>query len=753
MLRISNISISFIILLSFLILDANLVFAQEVDSAIIPAIDSSKVTLINAVYPDTDSPTTTSYHQTAGEKLDKPFKVQVLYNDEVPMEGWPVYFSVISTPTKAKGTNITDIVVFTDTNGFAETYGIVGSKSGNYEFAARIKNGSDQNDIIYFRAYARSTSWVFYLVSGLVGGLGLFLFGMGMMSDGMKKTAGGRLRTLLGTLTNNRLVAVAVGTFVTMIIQSSSATTVMIVSFVQAQLMTFAQSLGVILGTGIGTTITAQLIAFKLTDFALIIIGVGFGMMFLFKSKKLRNIGEIVLGFGLLFFGMWVMSNAMEPLRTYEPFINLLLELENPVLGIIIGAAFTAIIQSSSAFTGIIIVLGSQGLITLDAAIPLILGTNIGTTITAALASIKTNREAKRVALAHTLFRVFGVLLFVWWIPYYADIIRSISPTGMAGLTGTAHLAEVVPRQIANAHTIFNVALTLIVLPFTTQAAKFIYKLLPDKAEPEEEGEFKTKFLEESLISTPTLALSLAKAETIHMANNVKEMVDKILQPFFKYNEDVLEDIRDKEAEVNFLNVHINKYLMKISQESLAEERTDEIFQIMHSVTELEHIGDIVEKRLIPLAEKKMNLNVEFSKEGQDEIKDYHLRTIKQIARSIEVFKDVNLKDAKRMEKKYKKYRLMEMDLRRTHFERLRSDIPETVATSEIHLELIELLKRISSHATNIARSLLELKSEIEKEVTLKVQLSQLEKKKKKIIGPEQNEVNGNDSKKNIDEQ
>ncbi|MBT8382072.1 MAG: Na/Pi symporter, partial [Ignavibacteria bacterium] len=709
MLRISSITISFINLLLFLNASTNLVFAQEVDSTIIPAIDSSKVILLNAIHPNTDGPVTETYHQTAGEKLEKSFKVQVLYNSEKPLEGWPVYFSVISTPTKAKGTNLTNIVVFTDTNGFAESSGIVGSKGGNYEFAARIKNGSNQNDIVYFKAYARNASWVFYLISGLIGGLALFLFGMGMMSDGMKKTAGGRLRTLLGTLTNNRLVAVAVGTFVTMIIQSSSATTVMLVSFVQAQLMTFAQSLGVILGTGIGTTITAQLIAFKLTDFALIIIGFGFGMMFLFKTKKLKNIGEAVLGFGLLFFGMWVMSNAMEPLRTYEPFINLILELENPVLGIIVGAAFTALIQSSSAFTGILIVLGSQGLITLEAAIPLILGTNIGTTITAAIASINTKREARRVALAHTLFRVFGVILFVWWIPYYADIIRSISPTGMAGLTGTSYLAEVVPRQIANAHTIFNVTLTLIVLPFTTQVATLIYKLLPDKPELEEDGEFKTKFLEESLVSTPTLALSLAKAETIHMANNVKEMVEKIIQPFFKYDEDVLEDIQNTEAEVNFLNVHINKYLMKISQESLAEERTDEIFQIMHSVTELEHIGDIITKRLVPLSEKKMNLNIEFSKEGQDEIKDYHLRTIKQISRAIEVFKDVNLKDAKRMEKKYKKYRLMEMDLRRTHFERLRSDIPETVATSEIHLELIELLKRISSHATNIARVLLEL--------------------------------------------
>jgi phosphate:Na+ symporter len=492
--------------------------------------------------------------------------------------------------------------------------------------------------------------------------------------------------------------------------------------------MTFAQSLGVILGADIGTTITAQLIAFKLTDYALIVIGFGFAMIFFLKSKKLKNIGESIFGFGTLFFGMWIMSNAMEPLRTYEPFLNIVLELENPLLGILVGTAFTALIQSSGAFTGIIIVLGSQGLITLEAAIPLLFGANIGTSVTAALASINTCREAKRVALAHTLFKIIGVLIFVWWIPSFANFVRWLSPAGTEGLTGTGHLAEVVPRQIANAHTIFNVGLTLIMLPFTNQAAKLIYKLLPDKAEPEKESKFHAKFLENSLISTPTLALSLAKAETLRMANKVQQNVENIIQAFFKNDEKLLDHIRECETEVNFLNVQINKYLTKISQQSLAEERIDEIYQIMYSVTELEQIGDIVAKGLIPLAEKKMMLNFNFSKEGEEEIRDYHLRTIKQISRSIEVFKDLNLKEAKRMEKKYKKYRLMEMDLRKTHFNRLRSDIPETIATSEIHLELIELLKRISSHATNIARSLLELKSDKEADVMLKAEPANIKK-------------------------
>ncbi|MEN8192484.1 MAG: Na/Pi symporter [Bacteroidota bacterium] len=721
----------FITIVIILLLLQNTILCVETDSLNTVQIDSTKLVLINANDPSGNGPLTQTFHSTAGEIIESPFRVRVLYNSTNPIEGYPVYFNIISSPKKSKGTKLSEVLVYTDENGYAETYAVLGSKNGDYEFSARINNHIGENDIIYFKAYARKGNWIFYLISGLIGGLAIFLFGMEMMSDGMKKTAGTKMRSILGTITNNRLVAVGVGTFVTMVIQSSSATTVMLVSFVQAQLMTFAQSLGIILGADIGTTITAQMIAFKLTDYALIVIGIGFTMTFLSKSKKIKNVGEAILGFGLLFFGMWVMSNAMYPLRTYEPFIQLLLHLENPLLGILIGTIFTALIQSSSAFTGIIIVLGSQGLITLEAAIPLLLGANIGTSITAGLASLNTGREAKRVALAHALFKVFGVVLFAWWIPYFADLIRTISPSGSANLSGTALLAEIVPRQIANAHTVFNVALTVIVLPFTTKAARWIVKLLPDIEESEEESQYKVKHLEESLISTPSLALNLAKAETIRMATKVQSMVEKVIHPFFSYDEDTLDEINEQETEIDYLNSQIAKYLMSISQESLAEERSDEIFQMMHTITELEQIGDIVDKRLIRLVNKKNDLNAHFSKAGEEEIRDYHVRTMKQISRAIDVFKDVNLKDAKRMEKKYKKYRMMEMDLRRTHFDRLKDDVPETVATSDIHLELIELLKRISSHATNIARTLLELRSEKEEEANLKARLSDIEKHKR----------------------
>jgi len=651
-------------------------------------------------------------HLTVGQKAKQPIRAQALWNDGSPIQNRQVVFSIIKMPSGSKGHFLQTDTVYTDEKGIAKNYITMGSKVGAYEISARILNCQAENDIVFYRLHARKSNWVLFLIMGLIGGLALFLFGMEMMSEGMKKTTGGNLRTILSTLTNNRFIAVGVGTFVTMVIQSSSATTVMLVSFVQAQLMTFAQSLGIILGADIGTTITAQLIAFKLTDYALMMIGVGFIVMFLGKSQKYKNIGETILGFGLLFFGMKIMSDAMYPLRTFAPFIDMLLKLENPLLGILVGTIFTALIQSSSAFTGIIIVLATQGLVTLEAGIPLLFGANIGTSITAFLASIKASREAKRVALAHTLFKVFGVLLFFWWIPSFAEIIRWVSPAGASGLSGLEHLSEVVPRQIANAHTIFNVSLTVIVLPFTTYAANWVTKLLPDLPEGEEESLYKTKFLDESIISTPALALSLAKVEIIRLSNKVLKMVEKIIDPFLNGSYETLDEIALNENEINFIEAKVTRYLTKISQQNVGSERINEVFQMMHTAKELEQIADIVSKNLKELAQKKLESNSQFSKEGQAELIEYHTKTIKQINRSIEVFKDVNLEKAQEMEKKYKKYRLMEMELRRTHFARLQQEIPETVATSEIHVQLMELLKRISSHATNIARILLEPKKE-----------------------------------------
>lgn len=654
---------------------------------------------------------------TAADTLRKPFTVFVVDSSNKSVPNIPIVYGIISQPENENRTKIHNRLVYTDSTGVAHTNITLGEKAGTYIFSARIKSyhNHDKTEPIYLTIKARETNWVFILTSGVIGGLGLFLLGMHMLSTGLKKTAGNKLRTILSKVTNNRIVAVGIGTLVTMVIQSSSATTVMLVSFVKANLMTFTQTLGIILGAAIGTTITLQLIAFKITDFALLIIGIGFVFYFFSNSKKFRNIGESILGFGILFFGMYIMSDAMSPLRTYQPFINVLLELENPLLGILVGTLLTALLQSSSAFLGIVLILSMQGLVTLDAAIPLIFGANIGTSITAILASINANRDAKRVALAHTLFKVVAVAIFIWFIPAFSEFTKMISPS----IESTEILAEansVIPRQIANAHTVFNVLFTILFLPFLTPIAKIIHKILPDKPEVVV-SPYKTKFLEESLISTPALALNLAKAEVLNFAEKVKLMTEKIIIPFFEDKPEILSEIKEMEKEVDFLQFKTAKYLTRISQQDVQEEIAEESFQILQCSAEFEFIADLISSRLRTLAKKRLKYNLRFSPEGQTELAKVHLRSVKQVARAIEVFKDTSFERGKKLERKYQKYKAGELDLKRSHFERLRQDIPESIQTNELHLELIDLFLRINRHAAIVGRIMMgEVESEEETE-------------------------------------
>ncbi|MBA1444494.1 MAG: Na/Pi cotransporter family protein [Chromatiales bacterium] len=293
----------------------------------------------------------------------------------------------------------------------------------------------------------------------LFGGLALFLFGMEQMSEALKAVAGERLKLILAKLTTNRFMGATTGAFVTAIIQSSSVTTVLVVGFITAGLMSMSQSVGVIMGANIGTTITAQIVAFKVTKAALLMVGVGFSMLFISKQDKIKQYGTMLMGLGLVFFGMSVMSDAMQPLRTYQPFLDLMIQMENPLVGILVAAAFTGLIQSSSATTGIVIVMASQGFITLPAGIALAFGANIGTCITAMLASIGKPREAVRAAVVHVLFNIAGVLIWVLFIDHLANWVTALSPVHPE-LSGVDRLGAETPRQIANAHTIFNIANT-----------------------------------------------------------------------------------------------------------------------------------------------------------------------------------------------------------------------------------------------------------------------------------------------------
>jgi phosphate:Na+ symporter len=565
-------------------------------------------------------------------------------------------------------------------------------------------------------------SWGFLLI-GLFGGLAFFLYGMEKMSEGMKKSAGNQLRNILAALTRNRIIGLFVGAFVTMVIQSSSATTVMLVSFVQAGLMRFAQSLGVILGADIGTTVTAQLIAFKLTDYALLMCAIGFACRMMGKTEKIRTSGEIILGFGILFFGMKLMSDAMKPLRDLPEFIQLLKELENPLLGILVGAMFTALVQSSSAFTGLIIVLAQQGLIGLEAGIPMIFGANIGTCVTAGLASIGATRDAKRVALAHVIFKIAGVLLFVFWIPYFAHLIR-----WMTDLSGSGSA-----RQIANAHTLFNVGLGLFFLPLTSIFAHLIEKILPEKPITKEIGEV-TWHLDENKIVTPAIAIDLIRTEMSQTAKLVGRMLRASIVPFMsderlisKETADMdeanmlvseipthdeffpeislVEGIQMREKKVNFFQEKIKNYLISISREEITDDESNEIYGMIAIVKDLESIGDLIHRNILPLMDKKRALEVDFSEEGKEELMIYHAKACRQLQRLKEAFAERDPSTANKIMAKERKYLDLELQYRIRHLERLKHARKESVETHEVHVELLDLLKQIIVYCANIAKT------------------------------------------------
>ena len=542
----------------------------------------------------------------------------------------------------------------------------------------------------------------FLIIIGLFGGLGMFLYGMEMMSDGMKMTAGNSMRAILKKLTSNRFIAVFVGAFITMIIQSSSATTVMLVSFVNSGLLNFVQALGVILGSNIGSTVTAQIVAFKVTDYALLLIAVGSIMTLFSKKDSAKHIGFVILGFGLLFYGMKVMSDTMKPLRTDPTFNSILTSFENPFLGILAGAIFTALIQSSSATTGIVITLASSGSITLEAGIPLILGANIGTCITALLAGLKATRDAKRVAIGHVLFNVIGVLVFCFWIPTFADLV--------------AQTTDNVPRQIANAHTIFNIVSTILFIPFAPFISKTIIRYFPDKEKLRNIEKPAILNLDEKVLSYPTAAINNAQAEISGVVGLTERVVGSLVSPFItdKDQSDVenpelnlITGLHQRLEKIKYLNDNISNYLIKISQQDLTSHQSREVFALVSATNYLNSINDTVKVKFENLIGKKESLDEGFSDAGQEEILVYHAKLLKQIKRLNKYFVKYDRAKATKIMKKGKKYKSLEEKYRLEHFKRVSGNISVSVATHQLHVELMDMLKQINTFIELIASTLL----------------------------------------------
>jgi len=547
--------------------------------------------------------------------------------------------------------------------------------------------------------HSLSGSSLVLLISGMVGGLGIFLMGIKMMSDSLTKSTGDKIRDLLARLTHNNLVAFLIGIITTMIFQSSSATTVMLVSFVNSRMIKFRNTVAIIFGAAIGATVTIQLIAFRLTDYALSIIAIGFIFYVFTRKQNLKSISITILGFGILFLGMNLMSESMEPLKNSEWFTRMLLNLEQPAPGILIGAALTALIQSSSAFIGILIVLSGQGLISLNAAVPLLIGANIGTAITAIIASTGGSRESKQVALAHTLFKITGALIIVWFIPPFVRFIESLTPDE----------GSTVARQIANAHTVFNAIIALLFLPFTNLYVRLIQKILPHREEKHTAPS--TWYIDQNMLHSPSLAMSLARQEVMRMMEIAQLMTEVIIVPFMERKCDILAKIINREKELNFLRDAINKYLVQIIRQDVTTHQVEEAYQMMYAVDEFEQIGDVLSVNLMDKAEKWCASDYNFSDEGKKELLDFHQKTMNILYLSYSTFSHGSshaaVINAKKSKTTYSHFRKEFFELEKQHYNRLKMDVEDSVESSRTHMEIIGSLKVIGSHATNIARIIL----------------------------------------------
>ena len=547
------------------------------------------------------------------------------------------------------------------------------------------------------------------LIMGLLGGLALFLFGIDQMTDALKLIAGGGMKKILSRLTTNRFSAVLAGAIITSIVQSSSVTTVLVVGFISAGLMTLAQSIGIILGADIGTTITAQIVAFKVTQYALALVAAGFALNFLGKRNSLRQTGAMLMGLGLIFFGMELMSDATRPLRTFEPFINMMTQMSNPFWGILIATVFTGLVQSSSATIGIVIVLASQGFITLEAGIALAFGANIGTCITALLAAIGKPREAVQAAWVHVLFKVLGVLIWLAFIPELAQVVRLISPASLA-LDGMAKLAAETPRQIANAHTLFNVANTFIFIWFTKPIAKLMQWLIPVR--PTTSSKVKSKHLSDIVLRAPSLALDSVRLELFFLGDYVLKMLKDSLAFVVRGSEEDLKKLKAMDDDVDQLQGAIVAYLGELSQKDISKEQSNLMNNYMAAANYLESMGDTLETNFVEVGRERLQHNAEVSAETQAVLAELHQEVYLNVEMAIKALTDFDTTMAKKVIEA-KPVIASLADKADSHLsQRVTASDANRIALFRVETDMIEYLKRVYYLAKRIAKLVLAMEKQ-----------------------------------------
>lgn len=527
----------------------------------------------------------------------------------------------------------------------------------------------------------------------LIGGLGMFLYGMNVMGDGLQKAAGEKLKKIIEMLTTNKIMGVLVGTLVTAIIQSSSATTVMTIGFVNAGIMSLQQAVGVIMGANIGTTVTAQLVSFNIEKYAPIAIGIGMVFWFFTKKKNVKNISEILIGFGILFVGMNFMKAAAAPVSEMPQVHDAMLYLsKNPVLGILAGFVITGTIQSSSASIGILIVLASQGLLPITAALPVLYGDNIGTCVTSLLSTVGASRNARRAAIMHLCFNVIGTLLFIIVLskPIVA-LVTSIDPTN-------------VPRQIANAHTLFNVVNVIVLLPFSSYLVKLATKLVPYTEDEDLENIHTTKFLDERILETPSIALSNTVDEVIRMASRSTRALDSAYDAVKTFSHEKREKTFEYEKMINTLQLDITNFLFALSNRNLSDLERIKADVLFHIVNDIERVGDHADN-IAEISQFMEDKKVKFTDDATKELDTLFELASKNFYDSITALKTSDFELAATITDREREINILEQNARNSHMVRLRSGTC-SVEAGIYFLDIISNLERISDHSINITEEL-----------------------------------------------
>lgn len=623
--------------------------------------------------------------------------VKVLKNGQ-PAANEMVRFHLSSAA--GKNAEVSPLEGSTDKDGVVKATLKIGDSPGEYLVEA-FHNGKLETAPVQIRTKALRGGWIFFLVLGLFGGMAIFLFGMDVSSEGLQKAAGDKMRVILGKLTNTPIMGVLVGTVTTAAIQSSTATTVMVIGFVSSTLMTLKQAIGVIFGCNIGTTVTVQLIAFNINEYAPLLIALGFFVSVIFgaKSQALKFGGEIIFGFGLIFFGMGLMSEAMSPMRSVPAFTNLLASFgENPFLGLLVATVFTGLIHSSGAAIGISIALATQGILTLKAAIVIAFGANIGTTVTAVIGSMNANRDGKRVALIHFIFNTVGVLVFMPFIGQFTELMKFLSDKMEPGN---------ISRAIANSHMFFNGINTILFLPFVGLLEKAVRALIKDTGPAP--TVFKPQYIQPGDIASASLSLEQTRRELMRAGTIIFETVKDLPGIFNPQSAVAAENhVETTNRQVAILSDAVKLYLRDLAKLTLTNNESREATYYLHLAEDMRQLANSLQLEVMPVMKGAVDKYGNFNDNQKKDLEFLLSKIAELLEKNLQAFETKNIPLAEESGLLYKKLKFMSKKVQSQNLESLLGAAEQDSAAMNAFVDVLDGLRVAATDVHQISKTILE---------------------------------------------